>query len=83
MRFYPPVIFRIWDFLIGTFNFTQSKHLQLKARWEYLYEIFISMDTIELEKTRIKSDKVSHEKNEGLSYRKMFVSGIGESDSHA
>ena len=41
------------------------------------------MDTIELEKTRIKSDKVSHEKNEGLSYRKMFVSGIGESDSHA
>ena len=57
--------------------------MKLKARWEYPYEIFISMDTIELEKTRIKGGKVSHEKNEGLRYRKMFVSGIAESDSHA
>ena len=41
------------------------------------------MDTIELEKTRIKGGKVFHEKNEGLRYHKMFVSGIVESDSHA
>ena len=41
------------------------------------------MDTIELEKTRIKGGKVSHEKNEGLRYRKMFVPGIVESNSHA
>ena len=54
-----------------------------KTRWKYLYEVFISMDTIELEKTRIKGGKVSHEKNKGPRYRKMFVSGIVESDSHA
>ena len=41
------------------------------------------MDTIELEKMRIKGGKVSHEKNEDIRYRKMFVSGIVESDSHA
>ena len=60
----------------------QNITIKRKARWEYLYEIFISMDAIELEKTRIKGGKVSHEKNEGLRYRKMFVSGIVESDSH-
>jgi len=41
------------------------------------------MDTIELEKTRIKGGKVSHEKNEGLRYRKTFVLGILESYFYA
>ena len=41
------------------------------------------MDTVKFEKSQIIGDKVSYEKKEGLRYRKMFVSGILESDSHA
>ena len=50
----------------------------IHADWVYLvYWRVQSMGYI------LKGGKVSHEKNEGLRYRKMFVSGIVESDSHA
>ena len=44
--------------------------------WKYLYDIFTTIDTLELEKLRITVSKVSYEKNESSRYRKLLILGI-------